>query len=121
MIETTSQGISLLKGAKATITALSLSGSTLTVNAALSSHFSFTLTTNITINFSNSSTTIGQSGSIFLTQDNTGSRTAAFSSAFKFPGGTAPTLSTAADAVDRIDYVVLADSKVHAVASLDVK
>tara|TARA_Y100000004_G_scaffold177234_1_gene218638 strand:+ start:89 stop:1795 length:1707 start_codon:yes stop_codon:yes gene_type:complete len=121
VLETTDQGISLLKGAKAAITALSLSGSTLTVNAALSSHFSFTLTTNITINFSNSSNTIGQSGSIFLTQDGNGSRTAAFSSAFKFPGGTSPTLSTAANAVDRIDYVVLADSKVHAVASLDVK
>jgi len=121
VLETYTGGISLLKGAKAAITALSLSGSTLTVNAALSSHFSFTLTTNITVNFSNSSTTIGQSGSIFLTQDGTGSRTAAFSSAFKFPGGTAPTLSTAANAVDRIDYVVLADSKVHAVASLDVK
>ena len=121
VLETFSGGISLLKGAKATITALSLSGSTLTVNAALSPHFSFTLTTNITINFSNSSTTIGQSGSIFLTQDSNGSRTASFSSAFKFVGGTAPTLSTAADAVDRIDYVVLADSKVHAVISLDVK
>ena len=121
VLETYTGGISLLKGAKAAITALSLSGSTLTVNAALSSHFSFTLTSNITINFSNSSITIGQSGSIFLTQDGTGSRTAAFSSAFKFPGGTAPTLSTAANAVDRIDYVVLADSKVHAVASLDVK
>ena len=35
-----------------------------------------------------------------LIQDPTGSRTLAYGSAFKFPGGTAPTLTTAANAVD---------------------
>ena len=63
----------------------------------------------------------GQSGSIIITQDGTGSRTAAFNSAFKFVGGTAPTLSTAAGAVDRIDYLVVAAGNIHAVVSLDVK
>ena len=66
---------------------------------------------------------IGHSGSIFLTQDGTGGRTGAFNSAFKFAGGTAPTLSTAANAVDRLDFVVLDDSPltVHVAVSLDVK
>jgi hypothetical protein len=35
-----------------------------------------------------------------IRQDGTGGRTLAFDSAFKFPGGTDPTLSTAADAID---------------------
>lgn len=35
-----------------------------------------------------------------ITQDATGSRTLAYNSVFKFPGGTAPTLSTAANSVD---------------------
>jgi len=45
----------------------------------------------------------------------------AYGSKFKFPGGTAPVLSTAANSVDRIDYVVASSSIIHAVASLDVK
>ena len=66
---------------------------------------------------------IGHSGSIFLTQDGTGGRTGSFNSAFKFVGGTAPTLSTAANAVDRLDFIVEDDSplKVHVAVSLDVK
>ena len=66
---------------------------------------------------------IGHSGSIFLIQDGTGGRTGSFNSAFKFVGGTAPTLSTAANAVDRLDFIVEDDSplKVHIAVSLDVK
>ena len=54
------------------------------------------------------SSAIGSSGSIFIVQDGTGSRTASFHGDYKFAGGTAPTLSTAANAVDRLDYVVRA-------------
>ena len=44
-----------------------------------------------------------------------------FNSAFKFVGGTAPTLSTAANAVDRIDYVIKSSNVIHCAVSLDVK
>jgi len=57
----------------------------------------------------------GQSGSLFVVQDGTGSRTLAYSSDWEFAGGTAPTLSTAASAVDRIDYIVRASGSIHAV------
>ena len=57
--------------------------------------------------------TVGQSGSIFITQDGTGSRTLAYGDAYDFAGGTAPTLSTAANAVDRIDYVVRTTTSIH--------
>jgi hypothetical protein len=63
----------------------------------------------------------GQSGSIFVTQDGTGSRTLAFGSFFHFVGGTAPTMTTTASAIDRIDYIVKSTSVIHAVVSLDVK
>ena len=69
----------------------------------------------------NTGNAIGSSGSIFIVQDGTGSRTAAFESAYKFPGGTAPTLSTAANAVDRLDFVVRSADNVHCVVTLDVK
>ena len=62
----------------------------------------------------------GQVGSIFITQDGTGSRTLAFASVWKFPGGTAPTLSTTAGAVDRIDYIVFSGTAVQAVATLNI-
>ena len=59
--------------------------------------------------------TVGQSGSIFISQDGTGSRTLAYGDAYDFAGGTAPTLSTAANAVDRIDYVVRTTTSIHCV------
>ena len=62
-----------------------------------------------------SNITVGQSGSIFIVQDGTGSRTLSYGSAFDFASGTAPTLSTAASAVDRIDYVVRTTSSIHCV------
>lgn len=40
-----------------------------------------------------------------IKQDATGSRTLTFNSAYKFPGGTAPTLTTSANAVDIITFV----------------
>jgi hypothetical protein len=48
-------------------------------------------------------------------QDATGSRTLAFGSYYDFAGGTAPTLSTAANAVDRLDYIVRSSTSIHAV------
>lgn len=49
----------------------------------------------------------GQTGVIVITQDGTGSRTLAYNAAWKFGNGTAPTLSTAAGAVDMLFYEVL--------------
>jgi hypothetical protein len=58
---------------------------------------------------------VGQTGSIFVIQDATGSRVLTYASSWDFIGGTAPTLSTAANAVDRIDYVVRSGTSIHAV------
>ena len=63
----------------------------------------------------------GQTGSIFVIQDGTGSRTLSYGGSWKFPAGTAPTLSTAISAVDRIDYIAYTSTAVHAIATLDVK
>jgi len=63
----------------------------------------------------------GQTGSIFIVQDGTGSRTLSYGGSWKFVGGTAPTLSTAISAVDRLDYIVYTSTDVHSIASLDIK
>ena len=62
----------------------------------------------------------GQTGSIFVIQDGTGSRTLSYGANWKFPNATAPTLSTAVSAVDRIDYIVYTSTAIHAVATLNV-
>jgi len=106
-------------GQRGEVTALT-DATSIATNLALSNNFSVTLAGNRTL-ANPSNTVAGQSGSIFITQDGTGSRTLAMGSNFKFAGGTAPTLSTTAAAVDRLDYVVAAATKIHAVVSLDVK
>ncbi len=118
-IETASGGISLTGGAAANITALT-DGSTITIDMATACHHSVTLAGNRTF-AAPSNQVVGQAGSLFITQDGSGSRTASFNAAFKFVGGTAPTLSTAAAAVDRIDYVILSSNVIHCAVSLDVK
>ena len=118
-----STGLSLGANARCPAAVSSLSdGSTITVDFISGIHHSVTLGGNRTFgNPSNDGNAVGQSGSIFITQDGTGSRTASFHSDYKFVGGTAPTLSTAANAVDRIDYVIKASGVIHCAISLDVK
>lgn len=101
---------------RGTITTLT-SGATVTPDFAASNNYSLTLDQNLTI-ANPTNLTAGQSGSIFLVQDGTGSRTAAWGSYWDFAGGTAPTLTTDANAVDRVDYVVRSSTSIHAVATL---
>jgi len=100
-------------GQRGEITALT-DGATITPDFADSNNFSVTLGGNRTL-ANPSNLVAGQSGSIFITQDGTGSRTLAYGSQYDFIGGTAPTLSTAASAVDRIDYVVRTTGSIHCV------
>ena len=117
--ETASGGIALTGGAAANITALS-DGATITIDMATACHHSVTLGGNRTF-AAPSNQVVGQAGSIFITQDGTGSRTAAFNAAFKFVGGTAPTLTTGAGLTDRIDYIIKSSNVIHCAVSLDVK
>jgi len=84
------------------------------------SNFALTLAGNRTLS-TPTNAVAGSGGSIFVIQDGTGGRTLSYATEWHFAGGTAPTLSTAAAAVDRIDYIVRTSTDVHAVASLDVK
>jgi hypothetical protein len=87
---------------------------TIAVDFADSNNFTVTLGGNRTLG-NPTNQVAGQSGSLFVVQDGSGSRTLAYSSDWEFAGGTAPTLSTAASAVDRIDYIVRASGSIHAV------
>lgn len=103
--------------ASADINALT-SSTAITIDMSTAQNHSVTLAHNTTFDISNG--TAGQTGSIIITQDGTGSRTASFSSKFKFAGATAPTLTTTASAVDRIDYIIVSSTLIHAVATLNL-
>ena len=100
-------------GQRGEITTLT-DGATITPDLADSNNFTVTLGGNRTI-ANPTNIVAGQAGSIFVVQDGSGSRTAAFGSYWDFAGGTAPTLTTTASAVDRIDYIVRSSTSIHAV------
>ena len=87
------------------------------VNMALGNNFALTLAGNRTLS-APTGVTPGQTGHIYLVQDGTGSRTLAYNNAYVFISGTAPTLSTAANAVDLLVYNAQA---VSAISTLVVK
>ena len=96
---------------------LKLSKRTHILDLDRNANFQLTLSGNVTI-ANPANLTAGTTGSIFVIQDGTGSRTATFGTSWDFIGGTAPTLTTAASSVDRIDYIVLDSTNIHAVATL---
>ena len=61
----------------------------------------------------------GQCGAITVRQDETGSRTLAYSGGWQFAGGTAPTLTTTASGVDVLSYYVTSPTEIQTIASLD--
>ena len=89
-------------------------GATITPDFGANQNFTVTLAGNRTL-ANPSNMVVGQTGSIFIVQDSTGSRTLSYGTSYDFAGGTAPTLTTTASAVDRIDYVVRTSTSIHCV------
>lgn len=113
-----------VKSAKSDIQTLT-DAATVTPDFAAGNFFSLTFTNAVgnTRTLANPSNLVaGQSGTIFLVQDGTGSRTITYGTHWEFAGGVstnAPTLTTTANAVDRIDYIVRSATSIHAVATLN--
>lgn len=97
---------------RGTISALS-DGATITPDFAVANNFSVTLAGNRTL-ANPTNLTAGQSGVIYIVQDGSGGRTLSFGSNWDFESGTAPTLSTAANAVDALVYSVRSTSSITA-------
>lgn len=86
---------------------------TITPNFATGNNFSLTLGGLRTL--ANPTNLIaGQSGTIVITQDGSGSRTLSYGSYWKYPGGSAsiPTLTTTAGAVDVLGYYVESTTRI---------
>jgi hypothetical protein len=105
--------VTIKNGAVAEIGTL-VDGATITPDLATNCNFTITLGGNRTL-ANPTNITAGQSGSIFIVQDATGSRVLSWGSYWDFSGGTAPTLTTTANAIDRVDYVVRSATSIQAV------
>ena len=127
-VDVSSIGIGTVAGAKR----LTMSGAAVAQYASLTDGTSIAVDFNTAQNFivqlagnrtleSPTNCVAGQTGSIIIVQDGTGSRTLAYGANWKFAGGTAPTLSTGVSAVDRLDYIVYTSLAVQAIATLDIK
>lgn len=94
----------------AAVPAVLTSGATITPDGANGVNFTLTIAHNATL-ANPSNFRVGQSGVIEITQDGTGSRTLAYGTNWKFPGG-APVLSTAVGTVDALAYFVVASGRI---------
>ena len=111
--------VTVAKASSGTITALT-DGATITPDFSAANNFSVTLGGNRTL-ANPTNLTAGQSGAIVITQDGTGSRTLAYGSYWKFPSGSAPVLTTTANAVDVLVYYVESATRITARLISDVK
>jgi hypothetical protein len=109
---------SFTKAQRGSVVALT-DAATIAVDLSLGNNFSVTLAGNRTLG-APTNVTAGQSGVIVVTQDGTGSRTLAFNSVYKFAGGTAPTLTTTASAVDVLAYYVESATRITVTSLLNV-
>ena len=105
--------------AKGTIITLT-DGASVIVSMAKANTFVVTLGGNRTLGFP-SPIPPGQSGMIYIYQDGTGSRTLAYTSCWRFAGGTTPTLTTDAAAVDMLAYSVRTSATIDAALVADLK
>jgi len=94
-------------------------GATITPNFSVGNNFSVTLGGNRTL-ANPTNLNVGQSGVIYITQDATGSRTLAYGTYWKFPGGAAPTLTTTANAVDALTYTVRTTTSITVTSILNI-
>lgn len=100
-------------------TALTSTAASIAVNLALANNFTHTTTENTTL-ANPTNAVAGQSGVIVITQGAT-ARTLAYGSNWKFPGGTVPTLTATAAAVDVLVYYVESATRISARLISDVK
>ena len=105
---------------RGTATALTSTSASIAVNLALANNFTHTFTENTTL-ANPTNITAGQSGVIVFTQHASSPKTLAFGSYWKFPGGTAPTVTATNSAVDTLAYYVESSTRITARMLGDVK
>ena len=96
------------------------SGTTLSLDFAVTNNFEITLSHNATL-AAPSNAGVGQCGRILVRQDATGSRTLAYNTIWKFVDGEAPVLTTNGNALDLLVYEVLSETEILLQLLSDIK
>lgn len=119
VVDNATGSTSFTGGVRGGVTSLTSSAGSIAINLAANNNFSHTTTENTTL-AAPSNPVAGQSGVITITQGAT-PYTLAYATFWKFPGGTVPTLTATAGAVDVFAYYI--ESATRATCSLikDVK
>ena len=99
----------VIKAYAEVVTAPASAAGVLDLDLATSNLFDVVLTENVTaLTFSNlSALTVGETVTLVLAQDATGSRTFAFPASIKWAGGAAPTLSSGANEIDVLTFITV--------------
>ena len=103
-------------GQRGEVTTVTSSSGVLNIDFNASNNFYIELSENIT-SVTVSNATAGQSGSIFIAQPASGGpyTVGGWDGAFKFSGGTAPTITATNSKTDRVDYVIRTASEIQVV------
>tara|TARA_A100001035_G_C27742242_1_gene482201 strand:- start:556 stop:1227 length:672 start_codon:yes stop_codon:yes gene_type:complete len=102
------------------VTTTALTSGVITFDFGAGNNFDITLGGNSTL-AGPTTPSGGQTGTITIRQDGTGSRTLAYSGGWQFSGGTAPTLTTTASGVDVLSYYCSTPSEIQAVLTTDLQ
>jgi len=94
-----------VQGTSATNTYPLLDAGVITIDLSVANNFAVTIGGNRTLS-NPLNLTVGQSGIIWISQDASGNRSLTFGSYWRFPGGSAPSLTASANAVDAMIYTV---------------
>lgn len=108
------------KAQRGTTSSLTSSSASIASDFSNANNFTHTFTENTTL-ANPSNLTAGQSGVIVFTQHASSPKTLAFGSYWKFPGGTAPTVTATNSAVDVLVYYVESTTRISARLISDVK
>jgi len=102
------------------VTTTALTSGVITFDFGAGNNFDITLGGNSTLQ-TPTTPSGGQTGTITIRQDGTGSRTLAYSGGWQFSGGTAPTLTTTASGVDVLSFYCSTPSEIQAVLTTDLQ
>lgn len=102
------------------VTTTALTSGVITFDFGAGNNFDITLGGNSTLQ-TPTTPSGGQTGTITIRQDGTGSRTLAYSGGWQFSGGTAPTLTTTASGTDVLSYYCSSPSEIQAILTTDLQ
>lgn len=94
-------------GGREDLTTVAAAGSSETLNLADGNVFDVTMDTDVTFTFSGSAASVACAFTLILRQDGSGGHTPTWPASVDWPGGTGPTVTSTASAVDVFTFITV--------------